>query len=668
MLRLFGIAVLWAVSVGPAAAAPPEPNQTAVERIALIAGSNAAPDGRQTLRYAESDAHRMSGVLLAVGGLELGNQVLVYDATPKRLARGFQRVARRARESVAAGRRVEFVLYFSGHSDEQGLLLGEQRVEYRTLHKWLKAVPADVRIVILDSCASGAFTRVKGGKRAAPFLVDAGVKIQGHAYLTSSSADENAQEADRIGGSYFTHFLTSGLRGAADSDGDNLVTLDEAYRFAFEETLAHTETSRAGAQHAAYDIDLSGSGDLVMTDLRRTTGRMVIKPQITGRVSVRSTSGRYVAELRMPPDAEAVVLALEPGSYTVTADNGRRLTRAIVAVPKSGHVTVTRSLLHRIGRDKVTTRGADGPPEYLHVPFNVGLMPALSVGGKTRPTITHFGAALLWSHSARTRGIAMAIGADVTDEEVRGTQWTVGASISRGNVIGAQLSAGFNWASTDVRGAQLGVAFNGTPQIEGAQVSSGFNWAQEVRGAQLGLVNVAKDVKGVQVGLVNYAQSADASIGVVSVTKEGGVHPEVWTSETAALNVGIRLPARYTYSSVSAGLHPVGSGRGWQVGIGLGGHIPLSGAASLDIDITGYTIFSGLRPRGPASNLAKLRVMFAWAFMPRVTLWGGPTFNVHNDDPRDGNGRPGYGWTAYTWVRSETRVRLWPGFVAGVRF
>ncbi|MBL4689598.1 MAG: hypothetical protein JKY37_33735, partial [Nannocystaceae bacterium] len=530
-----------------------------------------------------------------------------------------------------------------------------------------KAVPADVRIVILGSCASGAFTRVKGGKRAAPFLVDAGAKIQGHAYLTSSSADENAQEADRIGGSYFTHFLTSGLRGAADSDGDNLVTLDEAYRFAFEETLAHTETSRAGAQHAAYDIELSGSGDLVMTDLRRTTGRMVIDPQVMGRVSVRSTSGRYVAELRMPPDGESVVLALEPGSYTVTADNGRRLARAIVEVPKSGHVTVTRSLLHRIGRDKATTRGAEGPPDYLHVPFNVGLMPALSVGGKARPTITHFGAALLWSHSARTHGISMAIATDVTDEEVRGTQWTVGASISRGNVVGAQLSAGFNWASTDVRGAQLGVAFNGTPQIEGAQVSSGLNWAREVRGAQLGLVNVAKDVKGVQLGLLNYARSADASIGLISVTKEGGVHPEVWTSDTAALNVGIRLPARYTYSFVSGGLHPGGSGRGWQAGFGLGGHIPLRGPASLDIDLGGYIVFSGLRPREPASNLAKLRVMFAWEFMPRVTLWGGPTFNVHNDDPRNGKGRPGYSWTAYTRAGRETRVRLWPGFVAGIR-
>jgi hypothetical protein len=39
------------------------------------------------------------------------------------------------------------------------------------------------------------------------------------------------------------------------------VTLNEAYRFAFDETLARTETTSGGPQHAAYDISLAGTGD-----------------------------------------------------------------------------------------------------------------------------------------------------------------------------------------------------------------------------------------------------------------------------------------------------------------------------------------------------------------------------------------------------------------------
>ncbi len=680
------VVLLFALSFGmsgDAQADDPPAAARVIERVALFAASNAGPSDRETLRYAETDAHSLSRVLRRVGGLEQRNEVLVYGATSRSLERGLARASRRARESAAKGHRVEFFFYYSGHSDEQGLLLGKDRVSYGDLHDALQEVPADVHIAILDSCASGAFTRIKGGTKRAPFLVDAGAKVSGHAYLTSSSVDENAQEADRIGGSFFTHFLSSGLQGAADADRDRVVTLDEAYRFAFEETLAHTETSRSGAQHAAYDIDLSGSGDLVMTDLRRTTGRMVIDPRVDGRVSVRSASGRYAAELRMPGKERPVVLALEQGDYTVTVDDGRRLARATIAVPSSGRVEVKPNQLKRVGREETTSRGGDVSTDYVHVPVNIGLMPALSVGGKRRPVITHFGASLLWSHSARTHGFAAAIATDITDEEVRGAQWTVGASISRGNVVGSQMSAGVNWASGDVRGVQAAAGFNGTPSLHGVQLTSGINWARDFRGAQIGnvnlgggamggaqvgLVNIGGDVKGLQLGLFNYARSADASIGLLSITKEGGVHPEVWTSDTAAFNVGVRFPARYTYSFLAAGMHPGGRGKGWQFGFGFGGHIPVRGPASIDIDVAGYTVFNDLGFRGPMSTLGKLRTMFVWQFMPRVTLFGGPTFNVHLDDPRDETSRPGYPWVAFAKAKTTTRVRLWPGFAVGVRF
>lgn len=69
-----------------------------------------------------------------------------------------------------------------------------------------------------------------------------------------SSADEAAQESDRIGGSFFTHALVSGMRGAADASGDGKITLTEAYRFAFEETLQRTAQTQFGSQHPAYEI------------------------------------------------------------------------------------------------------------------------------------------------------------------------------------------------------------------------------------------------------------------------------------------------------------------------------------------------------------------------------------------------------------------------------
>src|SRR6185295_2105265 len=135
-----------------------------------------------------------------------------------------RRVTAAKRTAGASGGRTEVVLYYSGHADEQGLLLGDDRYSYRTLRDRLDLIPADVRIAVLDACSSGAFTRVKGGKARPPFLVDESADMRGHAFLTSSSETEAAQESDRIHASYFTHYLVSGFRGAADTSGDGKVT------------------------------------------------------------------------------------------------------------------------------------------------------------------------------------------------------------------------------------------------------------------------------------------------------------------------------------------------------------------------------------------------------------------------------------------------------------
>ena len=244
---------------------------TTIRRFALVASSNNGGPGRTRLRFADSDGESVGRVLSNLGGVREGDLIMVGDATRTRLSQAFaelkSRVARERRPQV----RREVFVYYSGHSDEEGLLLGAERVGYRELRQWIDSVGADVRIAILDSCASGSLIRLKGGVHRTPFLSDASTQARGHAFLTASSADEAAQESDRVGAAFFTHFLLSGMRGAADANHDRRVTLNEAYQFAYNETLQRTETSRAGAQHPAYDIQLAGTGDLVMTDLHTSS-------------------------------------------------------------------------------------------------------------------------------------------------------------------------------------------------------------------------------------------------------------------------------------------------------------------------------------------------------------------------------------------------------------
>ncbi|MEM7153127.1 MAG: caspase family protein [Myxococcota bacterium] len=649
----------------------------ALRRFALVVGANDGGHDRVVLRYAGSDAAALGAVLERFGGVSGHDRTTLTDPDPAALEEAFATLSERIEAARADGQHVQFIFYYSGHSDEQGLLLGGDRVSYKQLRQRVQKVPADVRIAVLDSCASGAFTRAKGGKKRAPFLVSNTTDVKGHAFLTSSSIDEAAQESDRIGGSFFTHYFTTGLRGAADVDGDRLITLSEAYQFAFDETLARTETTRGGAQHAAYDIQLAGSGDLVMTDLRETTARIELSSAIGGRISVRNDAGKLAAELYKPPGSGTVALALEPGHYQVRVDDGQDLWRGELTLRPDGVAALEPDALTKVDRESTVQRGDTAPPtdpeaEFTTIPVNVGVFPPLSLNGQDQ------------SGKKLRNKVSFALGWSRVDQ-LDGAALAGGASVVRGAMNGAQLSTVGNLAG-QVDGAQLSMFFNHASSVAGFQ-SSMVNYAETVepgvqmglvdivgtmRGLQLGLVNVGKDVKGAQVGLLNFAGRTDAGVGLVSVTREGNVHPEITLSDDAAIGVALRLPATYTYSFIEGAIHPAGTGQSWRVGAGFGGHVPLQHKMFVDIDLGWHAVFRGLSTPTTPDPLGKLRFMVGWSPYSRLTVFGGPTVNVLVDrGTTELLSRPGfYQWgpQVYRSTVDEVRVRVWPGFVMGLRF
>jgi hypothetical protein len=322
---------------------------------------------------------------------------------------------------------------------------------------------------------------------------------------------------------------------------------------------------------------------------------------------------------------------------------------------------------------------APAPAAYANVPFDIGLWPGLSVnarhrGKKVRNTVSlGFG----WTRAARVDGLAAGLAATVIDEEGHGVAVSLGANIARGSHHGLQATHGYNHAS-DLRGVQAG----------------SINHAKIVHGVQFGLLNIGGNVRGAQVGLINYAERADASFALLPITKEGGVRFEVASSDTALVEIGLRLPARYTYAFFGAGLHPFGTERGhvgtelergkaWELGLGFGGHIPVDDKIFIDLDASAWLVTSGLRAGANVGALSKLRAMVGWQAAPHLALFGGPTLNALVDDMDDPVDRPGYGWVAWssesgphpvdlppdpTHEIDRVRVRVWPGFVVGLRF
>jgi hypothetical protein len=330
---------------------------TEVRRYALAVGSNYWGPERHTLRYAVSDAESFARVMETLGGVDSSDLIQLSQPSLIQLEDALEDLRHRIEDSPRS-ERTQVMVYFSGHANETGLLLGEEVFSYRSLRNWMDLVEADVRIAVLDACASGVITRLKGTRRRSPFLVDESSDMRGHAFLTSSSADEVAQESDRIGGSFFTHYLVSGLRGAADTSGEGKVTLNEAYQFAFHETLGRTTETKAGPQHPSYDINLSGTGEVVMTDVRQTSAILVLDDDLSGRFFVRDANERLVVELYKIRGG-TVELGLEPGTYQVRCETESGASVSTAALEEGGQFVLARANFTTAQQEPVVVRGGE---------------------------------------------------------------------------------------------------------------------------------------------------------------------------------------------------------------------------------------------------------------------------------------------------------------------
>lgn len=328
-----------------------------IRRYALAVGSNDGGTGRVTLRYAVSDAEGFARVMRTLGGVDDSDLLVLKQPSLIELEDALEDVRHRVHGSLQEnpGDRTQVVVYFSGHANEAGLLLGREVFSYRSLRNWMDLIEADVRIAVLDACASGAITRIKGSRRRKAFLVDESSEMRGYAFLTSSSADEVAQESDHVGGSFFTHYLVSGLRGAADISGEGKVTLNEAYQFAFNETLGRTTETQGGAQHPSYDINLSGTGEVVMTDVRETSAVLVLGEDLSGRFFIRDAKEQLVVEL-YKLRGRSVELGLDPGTYSVRCENESGSAVSAATLEKGDPFVLAREQFTEAKRERVVNR------------------------------------------------------------------------------------------------------------------------------------------------------------------------------------------------------------------------------------------------------------------------------------------------------------------------
>lgn len=284
--------------------------------------------------------------------------------------------------------------------------------------------------------------------------------------------------------------------------------------------------------------------------------------------------------------------------------------------------------------------------------------------------------------SGGLRGLQMSVGMNLSSRPAAGLQATVGANIVVGSMKGLQAATGLNLTKGDMVGLQAATGLNlVTGKLSGIQASSGYNHAGRINGAQigllnvggsveglqLGLVNLAGSVSGAQIGLVNIAGRSKAPLGLLNLVKDGLHHLDVFYSDTAMANMALMLGGQNLYSILGVGIQPTHCRTRWLAGMGIGAYIPLPLRFFLNTDAMAWNVNDHEAWTHELNMLYQLRLLAGLRLHRRFAVFIGPTLNVlltrKDKDDRIG---PIKG-KEVTPEGNRTKVRIWPGLVAGIR-
>lgn len=352
-----------------------------VERYAVIASNNHGADSDGPLRYAATDAERVHDVLRDLGGFEPVNTVVLREESADTVKSTLIAINDRIRQRISLpDTQVMLFFYYSGHADAEQLHLGRSSLSIRELTQLISGSAAHFRIAVLDACRSGAITRSKGGRIVAPFplIVEETLAGQGLAFLTASASDEDAQESEELRGSFFTHAFVSGLLGAADTNRDGQVALDEAYRHAYAGTLRATSRTFAGTQHPTFRYDFRGQGDLILTrPSAHAAERAHLHAPNAMDVLVLQGSEHGVVVAEVGSGVQNRMISVRPGRFFVRVRARDVLYEGALDAPAGASVAIDVEALDRVAYARLVRKG-EGGARAVH---------SMEVGGRVRTVL-----------------------------------------------------------------------------------------------------------------------------------------------------------------------------------------------------------------------------------------------------------------------------------------
>lgn len=216
-----------------------------------------------SLKFTDDDAFRMYSFLKSPeGGALPDNQIAILvdeSATRANIIKTMRQYFLKADANDVV------MLYFSGHGLEGCFLpVDYDGFNNKLRHEEVKQIfnesKAKHKLCIADACHSGSLNYGEGLAAKGPAPVTLQRYYQafedadgGIALLMSSKAEELSLEDHGLRQGVFTYYVLRGLKGAADGNGDYLVTIRELYNYVYSKVREYTANVQTPVLTGTYD-------------------------------------------------------------------------------------------------------------------------------------------------------------------------------------------------------------------------------------------------------------------------------------------------------------------------------------------------------------------------------------------------------------------------------
>ena len=132
--------------------------------------------------------------------------------------------------------------------------------EHRPENEILKSSQAKYKLCIADACHSGSLLATRSGtvdNLLEKYYTTLAQAEPGTALIMSSKSDETSLESSGLRQGVFSHFLIRGMKGEADTNGNQVVSVSELYGYISEQVRNYTGFRQSPVIKGDYDTKMT---------------------------------------------------------------------------------------------------------------------------------------------------------------------------------------------------------------------------------------------------------------------------------------------------------------------------------------------------------------------------------------------------------------------------